>query len=274
MRSIARIRPTPRNTSSPPTQWVAAGATPQVLVDSISEIGASVLLPDGRVFVIGATGFTALYTPPPIANQAGTWAQGRRFRRSIPDQPLGTVDAPACVLPNGNVLFTAGPITSPATFQPPTFFFEYDPAANTITPVAAAATSAQTTYFGPDADAAQRPGLCTRGDTTVVACTRRAERPIRCGSRRSRRARRRSGAAAPTRCAAARSTGLTQCVYYGNDATQATNYPIVRLESESASLLLPDSTTRPWGLQTGTVIHSCSFTVPAATPTGITMSAS
>ena len=57
-------------------QWVAAGATPQVLVDSISEIGASVLLPDGRLFVIGATGFTAIYTPPPIANQAGTWAQG------------------------------------------------------------------------------------------------------------------------------------------------------------------------------------------------------
>ena len=46
-------------------------------------------------------------------------------------QPLGAVDAPAVVLPNGNVLFTAGPITIPATFQAPTFFFEYDPAANT-----------------------------------------------------------------------------------------------------------------------------------------------
>ena len=57
-------------------QWVAAGSTPQVLVDSISEIGPSVLLPDGRLFVIGATGFTAIYTLPPIANQAGTWAQG------------------------------------------------------------------------------------------------------------------------------------------------------------------------------------------------------
>mgnify|MGYP003694245837 CR=1 FL=1 len=67
-------------------QWVAAGATPQVLVDSISEIGASALLPDGRVFVIGATGFTALYTPPPIANQVGTWAQGPTIPQVNPDQ--------------------------------------------------------------------------------------------------------------------------------------------------------------------------------------------
>ena len=76
-------------------QWVAAGATPQVLVDSISEIGASVLLPDGRLFVIGATGFTALYTPPPIANQAGTWVQGPTIPQVNPGQPLGPVDAPA-----------------------------------------------------------------------------------------------------------------------------------------------------------------------------------
>ena len=57
-------------------QWVGAGATLDTLVDSISEIGASVLLPDGRIFVIGATNFTALYTPPPIANQVGTWVRG------------------------------------------------------------------------------------------------------------------------------------------------------------------------------------------------------
>jgi len=116
-------------------QWVGAGATPQVLVDTISEIGPSVLLPDGRLFVIGATGFSALYTPPPVANQPGTWVQGPSIPQVNPSQPLGPVDAPGCVLPNGNVLFSASPITIPASFQPPTFFFEYDPVANTITHV-------------------------------------------------------------------------------------------------------------------------------------------
>ena len=129
-------------------QWVAAGATPQVLVDSISEIGGSVLLPDGRLFVIGATGYTALYTPPPIANQAGTWVQGPTIPQVNPGQPLGAVDAPAVVLPNGNVLFTVGPITTPATFQTPTFFLEYNPTTNAIAAVPAASTSAQVPYFG------------------------------------------------------------------------------------------------------------------------------
>ncbi len=101
--------------------WVAAGATPQSLVDRIREIGAQVLLPDGRVFVIGATGFTALYTPPPIANQVGTWVAGPTIPQ-ISSQAHGAVDAPACLLPNGRVLFTAGPITVPAGFHPPSTF--------------------------------------------------------------------------------------------------------------------------------------------------------
>src|SRR4029450_2365768 len=80
-------------------EWVAAGSTPQVLVDSISEIGASVLLPDGRLFVIGATGFTALYTPPPVANQAGAWAQGPSIRAVHPSQTLRAGAAPALLPP-------------------------------------------------------------------------------------------------------------------------------------------------------------------------------
>src|SRR5262245_54174696 len=152
-------------------QWVAAGATPQVLVDSISEVGASVLLPDGRLFVIGATGFTALYTPPAIANQPGTWVQGPTIPQVNPNQPLGAVDAPAAVLPNGNVLFTAGPITQPATFQAPTFFFEYDPVANSIAAVPAAATAAATPYFGRMLMLPNGQVLYTAYDTTVALYT-------------------------------------------------------------------------------------------------------
>src|SRR4030095_4459615 len=129
-------------------EWVAAGATPQVLVDSISEIGPSVLLPDGRLFVIGATGFSALYTPPPVANQAGTWVQGASIPQVNPNQPLGPVDAPGCVLPNGNVLFSASPITIPASFQPPTFFFEYEPVSNSISHVPEPSTSGSPCYLG------------------------------------------------------------------------------------------------------------------------------
>ncbi len=64
--------------------------------------------------------------------------------------------------------------------------------------------------------------------------------------------------------------GLSQCVYYGNDATQATNYPIVRLESNVTSDIYYCRTAdfSTMGLQTGTVVHSCRFKVPSSVPLG------
>lgn len=248
-------------------QWVAAGATPQVLVDSISEIGASALLPDGRVFVIGATGFTALYTPPPIANQLGSWVQGPTIPQVNLGQPLGAVDAPAVVLPNGNVLFTAGPITSPATFQAPTFFFEYDPASNSIAAVPGAATAAQVPYWGRMLMLPTGQALYTAGSTAVSIYTPSGgPDPVWLPTITSCPSSVRRGR---TYTLSGRQiNGLTQCVYYGNDATQATNYPIVRLESGSDVYYCRTSGYSTMGLQTGTIIHTCNFIVPASVPLG------
>jgi len=250
-------------------QWVAAGATPQVLVDTISEIGPSVLLSDGRLFVIGATGFTALYTPPPVANQPGTWVLGPSIPQVNPNQPLGPVDAPGCVLPNGNVLFSASPITNPASFWPPTFFFEYDPVANTITNVPAPTTSGNPCYLGrllilPNGQIlysyySNIVSLYTPSGApdpvwvpTITACptsVRRGKTYTLFGRQIN---------------------GLTQGSYYGNDASNATNYPFVRLESTSSSSVYYCRTSNfsTMGLQTGTAIHSCSFTVPSSVPIG------
>lgn len=250
-------------------QWVAAGATLDTLVDGISEIGASVLLPDGRLFVIGATGFTALYTPPPIANQPGTWNRGPTIPQVNPGQPLGAVDAPAAVLPNGKVLFTVGPITTPASFQSPTFCFEFDPATNTIGATPGPSTAGGVPYAGrmlvlpsgqvmysaystsvdlytPDLapDPVWRP--------TITACpgTIRRGRSFTLSGRQI--------------------NGLTQSSYYGNDATQATNYPIVRLESTTSSDVHYCRTFdfSTMGLQTGTIVHTCRVFVPSSVPNG------
>jgi len=91
--------------------------TPPVAVN-ISEIGPAILLPDaaGRILFIGGTGHTALYTPPAIASQPGSWTAG-------PDLPPDTsgknfnspngniqtaIDAPAVLLPGGNVMLVGG----------------------------------------------------------------------------------------------------------------------------------------------------------------------
>lgn len=249
-------------------EWVNAGQTPQVLVDSISEIGASVLLPDGRLFVIGATGFTALYTPPPIASQVGTWVQGPSIPQ-VNNQAQGPVDAPACVLPNGNVLFSASPITSPASFQSPTYFFEYDPVANSISQVTDPTTSGSPCYLGRLLVLPTGQALYSYYSATVSLYTP-------------------SGSPDPvwlptiTKCPVSvrrgvaytlygrQINGLTQASFYGNDASNATNYPIVRLHATGSSRVYYCRTFNysTMGLQTGTIIHSCSFVVPGAVPVG------
>lgn len=249
--------------------WVPAGATLDGLVDAISEIGASVLLPDGRLFVIGATSFTALYTPPPIANQPGTWARGPSIPEVNPGQPLGAVDAPAALLPNGKVLFTVGPITIPARFNPPTFFFEYDPATNVISAAPAAATASDVAYTGRMLVLPTGQVMYSAYSTTVDLYTPDlAPDPVWRPTITSCPATLRPGRRFTL--AGRQINGLSQSSYYGNDATQATNYPIVRLESTSSPAVhyLRTSDFSTMGLQTGTVIHRCAVTVPSTVPLG------
>ena len=86
-------------------KWVSAGSTPVTLVDTASdEIGSALGLPDGRVFCIGATSRTALYTLPAVSNQPGTWATGPSFPVLGTGLTTGAKDAPAALLPNGRVL--------------------------------------------------------------------------------------------------------------------------------------------------------------------------
>ena len=107
--------------------WVTAGSTPVDLVQASSiEIGPALLLPDGRVFAIGATGHTAIYTPPTSPGSPGTWVAGPDFPEDSTGKLMEAKDAPACLLPNGKVLCVAGPAGEGGAFPGPTTFFEFD----------------------------------------------------------------------------------------------------------------------------------------------------
>ena len=73
--------------------WKPAGSTPEILPQPcpgyVPEIGPAILLPDGRVFAVGASGGTALYTPPPAPPVGNPWDQG-----SWTPGPLFVVEAP------------------------------------------------------------------------------------------------------------------------------------------------------------------------------------
>jgi hypothetical protein len=93
------------------------------------ELGGGLLLPNGKVFLIGANGNTALYDP-----STNTWSAGPQVKDTSGNL-CGADDAPASILPDGQVLFTAdyGPTTK--TFSPPTELFDYDYTTNTITQI-------------------------------------------------------------------------------------------------------------------------------------------
>jgi hypothetical protein len=245
--------------------WVNCGSTPVDLVEAASiEIGPALLLPDGRVFAIGATNATALYTMPLIANQPGTWTNGPTFPPQSPGQVLGAKDAPACLLPNGCVLCVAGPVDGVKKhYLTPTYFFEFDPVSSNLTAITNPPNSGREPYEGRMLLLPTGQVLFSNGTHEIEVYTPDGTadaswRPqitgfpsnVRPGHRYTLHGR--------------QLNGLSQAVSYGDDASMATNYPLVRIRNIANNKIFycrtHDHSTM--GLQTGTVIHSTQFTVP------------
>ncbi len=103
--------------------WGVAGRTPQSLFEPASEeTGPMILMPNGEVLAMGGVGYTAVYTPGSFATDPGTWVAGANFPTDVNGVQLAMADAPGCLLPGGNVLLC----TSPGVFQDGMSFFEYD----------------------------------------------------------------------------------------------------------------------------------------------------
>jgi hypothetical protein len=256
--------------------WVTAGNTPVTLIDTASdEVGSAIALPDGRAFCIGATNHTALYTPPPIANQPGTWAAGPDFPVVVQGRVTGAKDAPACLLPNGRVLCIVAPYdpkaaqTTSVAWGYPLYFYEYDPATNTLTQVSSPSNGSANPYSSRLMLLPNGEVLHTNGSTSVAIYTS-------------------DGAPDPAWKPTITSVltalhpgqtyvllgrqinGLSQAVIYGDEGAMATNYPIVQLTSTSNGTVIycrtHDHSTM--GIQTGAAIHTTNFSVPASAPLG------
>ena len=254
-------------------QWVNAGPTPVDLVEASShEIGPGVLLTDGRVLFVGASGATAIYTMPALANQHGTWTTGPSFPVQS-GQQLIAKDAPGCLLTNGKVLLAASPAGGCAAIDqgycPPTFFFEFDPSSNSMNPVVASSNSGAAVFDGRMLMTPSGQVLFTNGSTDVEIYTpdgapdpswkpqiTSAPSSIRPGFTYTLHGR--------------QINGLSQCSMYGDDASQATNYPIVRLRNRSNGNVVYCRTHdfSTMAVATGSVAHSTQFTVPSGTPLG------
>lgn len=256
--------------------WVSAGSTPVTLVDTLSdEVGAAILLPDGRVFCIGATNHTALYTPPPISSQPGTWAAGPDFPVLSSGRVTGAKDAPAALLPNGKVLCLVAPCdqtastSSTAFWGSPVHVFEYDPATNTLAEVTAPTNSGGSPFSSRLMLLPTGEVLHTNSSTTVAIYTPDlAPDPVWRPSITSVPSALQPGGSYTLH--GRQLNGLSQAVIYGDEGAMGTNYPIVRITNTLTGDVLycrtHDHSTM--GVNTGTVVQTTRFQVPASAPIG------
>ncbi|MHB8637884.1 MAG: Kelch repeat-containing protein [Fimbriimonadaceae bacterium] len=245
--------------------WVSIpGSLPGGLADPgpSHEIGADVLLPNDTVFAIGGTANTDIYD---VASN--TWSGGPTLP-IVGGSQLCQSDAPAAVLPDGNVLMALSPY-SPNNYPGPTYMFEYD--GTSIAQVADAPIDPNIPSF-----AATFLVLPT-GQVLMTSQSNEVDIYTPAGSPQA--------AWAPTITSAASAVqqgssnnplsgtqlnGVSQGAAYGDDNASFTNYPIVRIQNAASGHVFycrtHDHSTM--GVQTGSAIVSTQFDVPAGTETG------
>jgi hypothetical protein len=238
--------------------WSTAGSTIVRLADSSSlEIGPHIQRPNGTSVAFGGTAHNAIYN-----FATGTWAAATDF-------PNGNdmADAPCAVLPNGDVLVA----TSPGVFQTPVTFFTFNGTTFTQAPptqTSASLTSYQERFLllptgqvlslvadgihidaelftssGPP-DPTWRPNITsvpstlTRGTTVQISGTQ--------------------------------FNGLTAGSDYGDDCTNATNYPVVRITNLGTRHVFYARTHdhSTMAIATGNTVVSTMVDVPTNVETG------
>ena len=244
--------------------WVTDGSLPVPLYSNGTELGAGFLLPNGKVFYIGATTNTAIYTPGASVTSAGSWAPGA----TIPNG-LGAVDAPAAMMVNGKVLCDLGPVGG---FNGPCSFYEYDYTVNTFTPVTApggGSTYNSVPYANsmlclPDGTVLFIGGQNSQSlyvytpDGTPLA----AGRPVV-----SSLAENADGSYHLTGTGL---NGISEGAAYGDDAQMDSNYPLVRMTNTVSGNVYYARTYR-WNstsVQTGGRVITTEFVLPQNLPAG------
>lgn len=205
--------------------WSAAGTTAQQLVSSGNEIGPSVLRPDGNLIWFGATGHNDVYS-----TATATWSAG-------PDFPSGydCNDAPAALLPSGNVLVQS----SPGVANIPSHFFEFSISAKgamSLTQVNDPATAPRvSSYEGRLLDLPTGQVLWTNtGELNLVPneiatyTPKGTPKPEWLPSITSVATTLAVGST-ENALAGRRFNGFSQGAAFGDDAQMATNYPLVRI---------------------------------------------
>lgn len=256
---------------TPENRWEVAASLPAGLdlVEASSiEIGPAITLPSGHVFAIGATGVTAVYWPPFLADQPGFWTAGPTFPKDASGLQLAAKDAPACLLPSGDVICCAGPVTgASADYLPPTTFFLFN--GTNLVSIAAPPNSQPTIppFAGRMLLLPTGQVLFSNGTNQIAVYTPGGQPdPAWAPSITNCDTNLQKGMTYTLR--GSQLNGLSQACSYGDDASMATNYPIVHLVYPSgADCYCRTFAHSGMGIEPGAK-RTTRFTVPAMAPSG------
>jgi hypothetical protein len=254
--------------------WTSIAPTLVSLIDPTAcgnyEIGPAVTRPDGTVVAFGGnTGCTGQADPTVIYKSSdNTWTQGPNVPAACGSG--GTTnctlaDAPAAMLPNGNILFAA----SAGAYRSPTHFFEFS-RANAVDQVA------DTLYFADFSSSYYYNFLVLpTGQILETDSSDIAEVYTPTGRPNPRWAPTISSVPTTLRpgqtykIAGTQLNGLSQGASYGDDVQGATNYPIVAIRNNATRHIFFAKTS---GFSTGSIApgarSTARFTVASATETG------
>jgi hypothetical protein len=247
-------------------QWINDATVPVSMFDTNDhEIGAALLLADGRAFFVGATGNTVFYTPSGNTDM-GSWQAG-----PVIPNAQATPDAPAAMMVNGKILCATSPQPTSATHYPsPTSFYEFDPVANSFTQVngPTGTTFSTTPYAMRMLDLPDGSVLLSASGSQLYTY-RPTGPPLAAGK--------------PTITAISTNAtgwyhltgmllnGISEGAAYGDDAQMDSNYPLIRMTNTVTGKVYYARTFN-WNstsVMTGSNPVGTDFIIPTNVPSGV-----
>ena len=257
--------------------WSLTGPTVSTLPDNTShsngtglsfELGAGLLRPDGTVFWIGtagdpnATGHTGIYS-----TSTNTWSAGP----DIPNHDGGN-DAPAALLPNGNILAELAPASTTSVFGSPSHFYETDGTSFVATPLPGSSCGSTCNFPSFVGGMLVLP----TGQVLTTQQSNRVDIYTPTGGP--------SAAWLPTitslpsvleigttyTISGTQFNGFSAGAAYGDDMQAATNYPLIRITNRNSGNILFARTHdhSSMGVATGSAIVNTKFELPGGVESG------
>jgi hypothetical protein len=246
-------------------QWVADAQVPVSLYDVTGdETGPGLLLPDGRAFFVGSTGYTAYYTPSGSSNP-GTWTTGPM----IPNG-LGAPDAAGAALVNGKALYSFSPVpTASNEFSSPTYFYEFNYLTNSFTLIGAPDGGSSENYASfvttflalPDGNVL----YSVQGNSQFYIYTPGGT-PLAAGKPSITQVNTNNCQGTAYTITGTKFNGISEGAAYGDDWQMASNYPLVRLTNGSNVYYARTYNWNSTGVQTGSLVTTAQFDLPAGLP--------